>query len=249
MQSEWTTYHQVDDPFGSEATVPWETDQNKKRYLQQLKSFLRKWDDDFMPQFKRPRIQYVFLTLLQDTGFVPQSKQETYLILYGLLKLLGLPGDGTMCSILGIQTLDPLPLEILRLCFPGEEDDFAQDPAFQKLLPQLLQPEMENLPLSRSTMESRIYQGYESATDQIMMSTLSYRLFAMEDGNLGVGPRNSTVGDVAAVIEQCGYPVILRKVGDHYVFVGACFVLELMNGEAAEFLKDGRSKIERLEIR
>jgi len=44
-------------------------------------------------------------------------------------------------------------------------------------------------------------------------------------------------------------PDILRPKGDHYFFVGYCFMLGLMNGEVVAMTKQGRANIEVIDIK
>jgi hypothetical protein len=63
-----------------------------------------------------------------------------------------------------------------------------------------------------------------------------------------LAPLEVMAGDIACVLDSFQYPVVLRPMDDHYVFVGACFVLGLMTGEAKAFLEDGRASPEVFEL-
>ncbi|GAB1318982.1 Heterokaryon incompatibility protein 6, OR allele [Madurella fahalii] len=65
------------------------------------------------------------------------------------------------------------------------------------------------------------------------------RLFETGEGHLGLAPLDVSAGDVVCVLDGFQYPVVLRPAGDKYIFVGACFVLGLMAGEAKAALQDG----------
>lgn len=67
------------------------------------------------------------------------------------------------------------------------------------------------------------------------------RLFEFEGGYLGSAPQDVEIGDVVCVLNGSQYPVILRPLPDDlFEFVGTCFVLGLMKGEARAFLSTGR---------
>lgn len=54
--------------------------------------------------------------------------------------------------------------------------------------------------------------------------------------------------DLVAVVASCNVPVLLRMQDNHYVLVGVCFVLRLMDGESKGEVDRGEAKIEELEI-
>lgn len=80
---------------------------------------------------------------------------------------------------------------------------------------------------------------------QYIIVQSKHRFFETSDGYLGLAPLSSCPGDIVCMIKWFGVPVILRGVGSHYAFIGSCFVLGLMNGEAAQILdsrKEGAQK-------
>lgn len=67
------------------------------------------------------------------------------------------------------------------------------------------------------------------------------RLFEFEGGYLGLALQDVENGHVICVLNGSQYPVILRPLsGDLFEFVGNCFVLGLMKGEARAYLSTGR---------
>lgn len=73
--------------------------------------------------------------------------------------------------------------------------------------------------------------------------------FETVDGYIGRGPPYMMVGDMVAVVKDCGLPILLRRSADGYSHVGPCWVEGFLDGEAIDFVQDGRSKIEWFEIR
>jgi hypothetical protein len=56
-------------------------------------------------------------------------------------------------------------------------------------------------------------------------------LFQTEDGLMGIGPPGTKLGDEVCVLMGYPAPFMLRKVENHYVLLGECFVLHLMRSE------------------
>lgn len=71
-------------------------------------------------------------------------------------------------------------------------------------------------------------------TSDRLSLVMNYVAFWTPDGYLGWGPPGMEDGDVVSVIIGCDVPVVLRRVDDHYIHIGPCWVLGLMNGEALE---------------
>jgi len=66
-------------------------------------------------------------------------------------------------------------------------------------------------------------------------------IFKMDNGYMGVGPPGIEKGDVVVVLVGCRVPVLQRKVEDHYVHIGECFVQGLMDDEVIDELKSGKA--------
>jgi hypothetical protein len=83
-----------------------------------------------------------------------------------------------------------------------------------------------------------------------MLATKAYdaRFFSTRKGYLGRGPPGIQTADVVCMISGCDYPVILRRQESHYLLVGVCWILGLMDGEALEGVADGTAKVEEFEI-
>ena len=83
---------------------------------------------------------------------------------------------------------------------------------------------------------------------RILPSYWSGRHFYTRKGFLGHAPEGIREGDLVCVLESCGVPVILRKVDRFYHFVSTCFVLGLLDGEAAVMLRRGRASLQDFNI-
>ncbi|GME54051.1 het domain-containing protein [Neofusicoccum parvum] len=60
------------------------------------------------------------------------------------------------------------------------------------------------------------------------------RLFATDDGHVGIGPGRIKEGDVISIIYGAGWPFVLRPHGNNFLLVGYCYVDEIMNGEMVD---------------
>lgn len=95
--------------------------------------------------------------------------------------------------------------------------------------------------------------------DPNVLSTLSFfqslphnlRHFALVEtasGYIGLAPIDTATGDSICVLNGSSYPVVLRRKDDHYILIGQCFVLGLMEGEAAEILDKEPDRIQHFNI-
>ena len=64
-----------------------------------------------------------------------------------------------------------------------------------------------------------------------MVIIRSLKFFQTSRGYLGLGPPSMAPGDLVCMIFDCKMPILLRRVDAHYLHVGTCFVLGLMDGE------------------
>lgn len=67
-------------------------------------------------------------------------------------------------------------------------------------------------------------------------------MFALNKGYFGVGPLGTQPGDMVCVLWGCDVPVVVRRLEDHYVLVGPCFVLGFMDGEMRAMVEKGLRK-------
>ncbi|CZR61815.1 uncharacterized protein PAC_11712 [Phialocephala subalpina] len=105
------------------------------------------------------------------------------------------------------------------------------------------------LPQQWTTFDDTYQVPFHSgAMVKIGTATFDYRFFHTAGGYLGLGPVEPVPGDLLCVLNKCPFPVILRKVNSHYVLVGPCFVLGLMDGEAVGLIKNGEAQIQEFEI-
>ena len=76
-----------------------------------------------------------------------------------------------------------------------------------------------------------------------------YRFVELDYGYLTLAPKGSRPGDMICVIQGFNVPMVIRKVDNHFILIGTCFVKGMMHGEIVTLLERGQARIERLEIR
>lgn len=74
------------------------------------------------------------------------------------------------------------------------------------------------------------------------------RLFRTGKGYMGLAPPGALKDDLICVLLGLHVPLVLRKVQSHYVLVGECFVLGLMDGEVLQDVVDGKANLQDFEL-
>ena len=59
-----------------------------------------------------------------------------------------------------------------------------------------------------------------------------------------MGPLDVQVGGEICVLPGCNQPLVIRRVGDHHLVVGQCYVYGMMFGEVMDEMEAGRLKAE-----
>jgi hypothetical protein len=95
------------------------------------------------------------------------------------------------------------------------------------------------------TISSDVWHRYDESFCSTFVRLLGRAMFTTVEGNPGLGPRSMQEDDVVCVIYGCRLPVILRKDGRYYTFIGPAYVDGAMNGE---FVRESK-KVERFWIR
>lgn len=121
----------------------------------------------------------------------------------------------------------------IRNVFPGQERDYDEQEVTECWDPIDLTAEMIRL----------------------MRRNFSECIFEMDQGMIGTGPSDIETGDILCVLYRCCCPVVLRRVDDHFVHIGSCWVPELelcdveIDAASEELGEHGKHKLERFEIR
>lgn len=75
-------------------------------------------------------------------------------------------------------------------------------------------------------------------------------LFRTSRGDFGIAPRKTiNRGDVLCVLKGYSSTVALRETGDHFLFVGETKVQGMMEGQAAQLLKEGQAEVRQFELK
>lgn len=74
-------------------------------------------------------------------------------------------------------------------------------------------------------------------------------MFQTANGYIGLCEGVVQAGDLVCVLFGCQEPVVLRPIGDIYEFIGVCYVLGFMEGEALQQVSDGNLQIQTFDIR
>jgi len=74
------------------------------------------------------------------------------------------------------------------------------------------------------------------------------KLFVTQKGYLGLGPAVLEEDDLCCVLYGAKMPFILRRSGDHYLFLGQSYIHGIMRGEAMEMLRNGELQEEAFNI-
>jgi hypothetical protein len=89
--------------------------------------------------------------------------------------------------------------------------------------------------------------SFEFFLDFVTLSK-RWRFCETTSGYFGLAPLNTRQGDIICVLSGYSAPVVLRKENDQILFVGACFLVGLMSGEAKELMETRGLKVQTLKL-
>ncbi|KAG5814432.1 hypothetical protein H9Q74_002677 [Fusarium xylarioides] len=136
------------------------------------------------------------------------------------------------CTLLGKEACDDyIPRVCMWLMYSGQGNVLRMD-------------ELERFVLQEFDVGSILF-GWRNAKK----SQNGNRLFTTKDGYIGTMPDDVLPGDVVCVLTDFSELAVLRPEGDHYLFVGCCFMIGLMSGEVSKLLEKGKVAIEAIDIR
>jgi hypothetical protein len=73
-------------------------------------------------------------------------------------------------------------------------------------------------------------------------------LGAVDECRIGIFPPLVYKDDVVCILKGFSIPAVLRKDGDHYIFVGGCSIRDVAHGQARELLQAGQARMEEIKI-
>ncbi|KAH8749956.1 heterokaryon incompatibility protein-domain-containing protein [Hyaloscypha sp. PMI_1271] len=73
----------------------------------------------------------------------------------------------------------------------------------------------------------------------IAYSTVQRSFFVTKKGYLGLAPQAAKRDDLICVLFGCDEPLIIRKIGCHYVLIGDSYIYGIMNGEVLQEMRKG----------
>jgi len=208
------------------------------------------WEDGRMLQYC---IDFASRTPVYVTGVPPLQAIVHVLMMYEASEedhqYLCLLALGFLRYVLFSTELDCDPQDRLKLLGLSTGDRFPES-FEEKVSPgcDFLNSGLPNLSTELASTEGPLVDATRNVMQTVIRYKDAFRFIETPSGYLGLAPNGVAIGDIICVLKGCGIPVVLRKVNDHYVHVGTCFVLGLMEGEAAELLETGRAKVQRFEI-
>ena len=99
-----------------------------------------------------------------------------------------------------------------------------------------------------SVLKSRAIFGQSSRFVQSMGTCHARRIFRSTSDRFGTGPRVAKPGDVCCIIFGARLPLVLRKKGPHWEFVGECVLEGVMNSEAMRLHETGALELREFSI-
>jgi hypothetical protein len=106
---------------------------------------------------------------------------------------------------------------------------------------------------ARARDNGTIFENQNRVSDPRLYTKVAFAVSKLciaftTSGQVGLLPPLAQVVDIVGVIKGFSLPVVLRKSGDGYSFIGPCHMPGYMKGEAAEMLQDGRARLEEIRI-
>jgi hypothetical protein len=91
-----------------------------------------------------------------------------------------------------------------------------------------------------TTINSSINEhARERYVNKLFIQSRNRRFFTTTMGYMGLGVNSALPGDLVCVLFGCSTPVLLRRVQEHYMFLGEAYLHGVMNGQAIDGLERG----------
>ncbi|KNG85569.1 hypothetical protein ANOM_006648 [Aspergillus nomiae NRRL 13137] len=102
--------------------------------------------------------------------------------------------------------------------------------------------------LDRNTIDHWSMSSIAQLMSSFTILRTCYAFFETSHGHLGWGPPGTCKGDIIGILFGCEAPVILRKIDSHYIYIGACYVVGIMDGDPLAGIDKGSPRIKRFNI-
>jgi hypothetical protein len=102
-------------------------------------------------------------------------------------------------------------------------------------------------PAAPDTIDANI--GVEVFKNTMVERTSCMSFFTTEDGLMGVGAEDARPGDVVCVLLGAQVPLLLRPQGEHFAYVGECYMCGIMFGQVIEEAEKGLRQYETFDLR
>jgi Heterokaryon incompatibility protein (HET) len=191
-----------------------------------------------------PILQAIFRTLMQD---IDVTKKERLCIDSDWIHHIALSFLRVMIQDSQVEDLAPRKLETLLRNFGIEPDTDFQETYRREFFPNMSPNSLAQWSTASKALDHHRGPVFHVSW-HVYLSRRYRKFFVTQDGYFGLGPVNTKDDDIIVVLPGFSIPVLLRKVDSHYVHIGACFVLGLMEGEAGERVRSGKAHVQEFEI-
>jgi Heterokaryon incompatibility protein (HET) len=185
-----------------------------------------------------------FLALLQIITFKKLTDHELHRRAFGMLRTVGMR-DPECCKPVYADVFQTLPVpESIKQIYKNLHRHHILMRADSK------EKEEENHALADQMYRFVLSEQAALAADFALM-LVNYRVAEIESQYLALIPRVEPLegNEHVCIVQGCNVPVVLRRVGDHYIHIGACYVAGLMDGEAIQWVQNGTSSPQEIKIR
>lgn len=87
---------------------------------------------------------------------------------------------------------------------------------------------------------SRVLPSYKSCVELMLRGRT---VIPSASGRPVLAPNHARAGDLVCILFDCPVPIILRRVNDHYVLIGECYVDDFLNGDGFDQLEKHTNEV------
>ncbi|OGM45304.1 hypothetical protein ABOM_006442 [Aspergillus bombycis] len=97
-------------------------------------------------------------------------------------------------------------------------------------------------------LEDWMASGIAQLASSLVILSTCYAFFETTQGHLGWGPPGIYKGDIIGILFGCETPVVLRMIDSHYIYIGPCYVVGIMDGDLLAGIDNDSHRIKRFNI-